>query len=207
MGLSVSVGRLAWCIAEGCEEDEIEDARNDIREINRILAANGLPAHIEPQTLPPFRDRCRGVGLPYSMIHYLRRAVAYARQAPKEFTPNMPGDPTRDPRVEDELCVFFDSHLICHSDGGGFYVPIDFPEPLYSDSDTLGSCQAAMRELVLVAPLLGIKLRKGKLSDAGAEEINDDTEDHPLRTERYVWLKLFERFRFSIEAGAVVTFG
>ena len=40
-----------------------------------------------------------------------------------------------------------------------------------------------------------------------AEEINDDPEDHPLRTERYVWLKFFERFRFSIEAGAVVTFG
>lgn len=207
MGLSISVGRLAWCIAEGCSEEEIEDARDDIREINRILAANKLPAHVEPETLPPFKDRCRGVGLPYTMIHHLRRAVAYARQAPDEFVPPMAGDPTSDDRVDRELSVMFDSHLICHSDGDGFYVPIDFPEPLYYDGGVLGSCQAAMRELVLVAPLLGIRLRKGKLSDAGAEEINKTPDDHPVRRERYVWLKLFERFRFSIEAGAVVTFG
>lgn len=206
MGLSVSVGRLAWCIAKGCSDEEIEDARNDIREINRVLAANGLPAHVEPETLPPFRDRCTGVGLPYSMIHYLRRAVAYARQAPKEFAPNLPGDPTLDPRVDRELSVLMDSHLICHSDGDGFYVPIDFPEPLYSDNGVLGSSQAAMRELVLVAPLLGIRLKKGRLPDAVADELNTD-RDNPLRTERYVWFKLFERFRFSIEAGAVVTFG
>jgi hypothetical protein len=207
VGLSISVGRLAWCIAEGCEEEEIEHARDDIREINRILAENDLPAHVEPEKLPPFRDRCRGVGLPYTMIHHLRRAVAYARQAPKEFVPPMKGDPTRDPRIDRELSVLMDSHLICHSDGDGFYVPIDFEEPLYYDGGVLGSCQAAVRELVLVAPLLRIRLRKGKLSDAGAEEINDDPKSHPLKTERYVWLKLFERFRYSIEAGAVVTFG
>jgi hypothetical protein len=211
MGLSISVGNLAWCIAEGLEE-ETEIARADIHEINRVLADNKLPAHVEPETLPPFHDRCRGVGLPYSMIHHLRRAVAYARQAPKEFVPPIKGDPTQDPRVDRELSVFFDSHLICHSDGDGFYVPIDFPEPLY-DLDakpgigTVGSSQAAMRELVLVAPLLGIQLENGALSDEMAEEINDDPSDHPLRTERYVWLKLFERFRFSIETGAAVTFG
>jgi hypothetical protein len=209
MGLSVSVGHLAWCIAEGCDEEEIEHARRNIKEINRVLAANNLPAHVEPETFPPFRDRCRFVGLPYSMIHYLRRAIAFARQAPSEFTPVIAGsNPAHDPRVEHELCVMFDSHLICHSDGDGFYVPIDFPEPLYDseESGILGSSYGAMRELILVAPLLGIHLNNGELSDEVAEELNND-RDGPLTTERHTWLKLFERFRQSIEACAVVTFG
>lgn len=205
MGLSVSVGHLAWCITESNDDEQIEQARADIREINRVLAENGLPEHIEPETLPPFRDRCTGAGLPYTMIHYLRRAIAYARQKPAAFTPDPDGDPTRDPLVDRELSVLMDCHLICHSDGDGFYVPIDFPEPLYYEGGILGSSQAAMRELVQVAPLLGIRLRKGKLSDAVADEINAD-RDTPLRAERYVWLKLFERFRHSIETGAVVTF-
>jgi hypothetical protein len=206
MGLSVSVGQLAWCLAEGGDEEEIEYARRNVREVNRVLAENKLPPHVEPETLPPFNDRCRGVGLPYSMIHYLRRAVAYARRAPEEFVPPMPGDPTEDPRVDDELTIHFDSHLICHSDGDGFYVPIDFPEPLYYDGGILDSSQGAMRELVQVAPLLGITLVDGHLTDQMADVLNADG-DGPLRTERYVWFKLFERFRQSLEAGALVTFG
>lgn len=200
MGLSVSVGQLAWCLAEGCDEEEIEYARRNIREVNRVLAENGLPPHVEPEALPPFRDRCRGVGLPYSMIHSLRRAVAYARRAPEEFAPPMTGDPTRDPRVEDELTIYFDSHLICHSDADGFYVPIDFPEPLYYDGGILGSSQGAMRELVQVAPLLGIDLVDGHLTDQMADVLNDDS-DGPLEAERYVWFQFFERFRRSVEQG------
>jgi hypothetical protein len=212
MGLSVSVGSLAWSLAQGLEKETVF-ARRDIREINRVLGAHGLPAHVEPQTLPPLNNRSRGVGLPYAMIHHLRRAVAFARQAPNEFTPLAKGaDPARDPRVELELCGMFDSHLICHSDGGGFYVPTDFPDPLFDDhpdssiAGVLGSSQRALRELVLVAPLLGIPLTDGVLSDAAADEINDEP-DGPLHAERYVWLKLFEAFRLSVEHGAVVTFG
>jgi hypothetical protein len=211
MGLSISVGQLAWSLAEGYEE-ETEYARRDVQEINRVLVANGLPAHVEPETLPPFRNRCKGVGLPYSMIHYLRRACAFARQAPDEFTPAPAGsNPARDPRVDRELSVMFDSHLICHSDCDGFYVPLDFPEPLYDSTDDLaggilGSSYGAMEELVLVAPVLGIRLVKGILPDAVADEINNE-RDGPLNTERYVWLKLFEKFRQSIEQKAVVTFG
>jgi hypothetical protein len=212
MGLSVSVGLLAWSLAEG-EHEQAERVRRDVREINRLLAANGLPAHVEPETLPPFKDRCRGVGMPYDMIHHLRRAVAYARQAPAAFTPLPAGaDPTRDPRVESELYGRFDSHLICHSDCDEFYVPIDFPDPLYDDqtagpiAGVLGSSQGAMRELLLVAPLLGIRLNGPALPDERAEEINGAGVG-PLYVERYVWLKLFEAVRLSIELGSVVAFG
>lgn len=208
MGLSISVGHLAWCVAEG-EDEQLEDVRDDLRRINRVLAAHGLPPHVEPWVLPPFRDRCTGVGLPYTMVHYLRRAVAYARHAPKRFTP-CTGDPTADPLVDRELSVHFDSHLICHSDCDGFYVPIDFPEPLYEDAGTgigqLGSSHAALRELVLTAPVLGIRLRNGALPDAVADELNAE-RDGPLRTERYAWFKFYERFRRSVEQEAAAWFG
>ncbi len=103
-----------------------------------------------------------------------------------------------------------DSHLICHSDCEGYYVPVDFPDPLYDDTDALvggivGSSQAAMRELVQVAPLLNIRLRNGALSNAQAKEIADE-DGGPLYIERQVWLQLYEAFRLSIEHGTAVKF-
>jgi hypothetical protein len=194
------------------DEGQAEHAREGIREINRILAANGLPPHVEPERLPPFHDRSKALGFPsYSMIHYLRRAVAFALNAPAQFTPvTEEEDPSEHPLVEDEVYMLR-SHLICHSDCGGFYAPVDFEEPLFDDrEDTviagiLGSSQRAIAELVLVAPLLGIRLMNGTLPDSVAGEINGE-RDGPLSTERYVWLKLFETFRRSVEQGAVVTF-
>jgi hypothetical protein len=214
MGLGITVGQLAWCIANDYHE-EAELAREDIAEINRVLAAHGLPPHVEPETLPAFQDRSAvWAGFPYSWLHYLRRAVAFARQAPKKFRPVAKGeDPAADPLVDRELSVLMDSHLICHSDGDGFYVPIDFPEPLYDARETgsigaLESSQQALKELLQVAPLLKIALKKGVLSDREAERIATEGEkDHPLWIERHAWLRLFERFRASVAHNAVVTFG
>jgi hypothetical protein len=212
MGLSVSVGVLAWCIREGYAE-EAEGYREDFRGINHVLAAHGLPPHIEPEELPPFEDLARFVGMPYSWLHYLRRAIAYARQAPDEFRPVAEGeDPSQDPRVDHELSVSLDSHLICHSDCEGYYIPIDFPEPLYDDYDSvaggiLGSSHQAMRELIQVAPLLGIRLRDGQLDDRATDEINEEDYDRPYAIERKVWLLLFERLRISIEYRTAVVFG
>lgn len=213
MSLAVSVGSLAWCLEEGYAEDA-ESYRADFREINRVLAANGLPPHVEPEVLPDLTDRSPLSGMPYTWLHYLRRAVAFARQAPGEFCPVPEGeDPWNDPRIDRELSVKLNCHLICHSDTEGFYVPIDFPEPLYDDRDDglvggiLGSSPQARRELILTAPLLGIRLMDGKLSDDTARQITDEADgDHPYWVERKVWLHLFERFRHSIEYGAAVMF-
>jgi hypothetical protein len=209
MGLAIEVGPLAWCLANG----EVEGADwilRDLREINRLLAAEGLPPHVEPQTLPRLRDRCRLRGMPYSWIHFLRRAYAYAVNAPDAFTP-LPHDSraTTDECLDREMSRGR-SHLICHSDTEGYYVPIDFPEPLYDDRDELvggmlGSSQGAMRELVRVAPLLDIRLRGGNLSDATAKVIADE-DGGPLSVERQVWLQLYEAFRLSVEYSAVVQF-
>src|SRR5262249_26330785 len=122
-------------------------------------------------------------------------------------------DPVADPLVDRELSVLMDSHLICHSDGDGFYVPIDFPEPLYDDRETgsigpVGSSPQALEGLLQVAPPPEISLKKGVLSDREAERIaTEDEKDHPLWIEHRAWLRLFERFRASVAHNAVVTFG
>lgn len=217
MGLAVSVGGLAYAIRHGYDEDA-DHFRRELAEVNRVLVANGRPPHVEPEVLPAFRDRsdAAGVGQPYSYLHYLRRAVAIARQAPAEFGPAPADyDPNTDPRIDRELCVRMDSHLICHSDCEGYYVPQDFPDPLYDlDGDglpggILGSSQRALAELVQVAPLLDIKLRAGELTDSEAARVAADCRagGHPYEIERYVWLRLFERFQLSVEYGAAVSFG
>ncbi len=62
MGLDISVGSLAWCLANG-EFEGAQWTQRDLSEVTRLLAADGLPAHIEPQTLPKMSDRCRLRGM------------------------------------------------------------------------------------------------------------------------------------------------
>ncbi len=153
------------------------------------------------------------LGFPYSWLHYLRRAIAYARQAPTEFSPLPQGqEASADDRIDRELSVFMDSHLICHSDCEGYYVPIDFPEPLYDDGDELvggilGSSQRALAEVILAAPLLGIELEDGKPMKTDVETIQEEDDTHPLWIERKVWLAMYEKFRLSIEHKTAVVFG
>jgi hypothetical protein len=192
--------------------------REDLRAINRVLVANGLPAHTEPESLPEIKDRVPVSSIPYRWLHVLRRAVAYALRPGERFRPLRPGEPELD-RVHDDVLFSCESHLICHSDGGGFYVPVDFPEPLYDElgedepdalvGGILGSSQGGLRELALTAPLLGIRLVKGRLGNAAARAICQEPPEasRPGAIERHAWLYLHERLRQSVELRAVALFG
>ena len=71
----------------------------------------------------------------------------------------------------------------------------------------LGSSQGAKRELIQVAPLLGIRLTKGKLSNREAAKINKEKEsDTPFWIERQVWLTFYEEARLSIEYNTAIVF-
>jgi hypothetical protein len=209
MSLGLTIGQLAHFLEDDYAEG-VAEIQRDLDEINRLLASNGLPAHIEPRTVPKLRSRSRLDHMGYSMFARLQRAVAYSRQTRRKFVPAQTmATPWQHTLVlaERELRR---SHLICHSGAEGYYVPIDFPNPLFVEpkvlaGESVGSCQAAMRELILVAPLLNIPLENEQLADATAEELNDDW-DGPLYDERQAWLVLFESFRLSIELGAVVSF-
>jgi hypothetical protein len=225
MGLAVSVGTLASALEQG-DTDTVTILRRDFKQINRLLEAEGLPAFTEPESLPPIKDRPglkwdrglqRGMWLsnvPYSWFGHMQRAIAFARQAPpgEKFTP-MPADWefSEDPWITEEMFAN-ESHILCHSSTEGYFVPIDFPEPIHDDGsrltgEILGSSQHASQELVETAPLLGISLRSGKLSDKAAAIIAEEQEgSHPYWIKRHVWLLLFDRFRQSIEFGTAVVF-
>jgi hypothetical protein len=151
--------------------------------------------------------------MPYVWLHHLRRAVAYARQAPQEFAPLAEqAHPMQDARLREEVYVIMKSHLICHSDASGFYVPVEFRgEPLYDphlEGLRLGSSQTALAELTQTAPLLGIDLIDGGPTKTSIDSIREEGErKHPLWIERKVWLSLYEKFRLSVEHGTAVVFG
>lgn len=220
MGLAVTIGTLAGM------DDSVADAlRRDFEHIDRVLEEHQLPPHAEPEDIPQpttwsgldlDRDAISGGWLssfPYGALHRLRRAVAYARQRPQDFGP-MPadGDPLEPELIEEELMYRMDSHLICHSDVEGYYVPIDFDMPLHDMTDQLpggilGSSRRALDELRATAPLLGIDLHAGELDRATAEQIAAEDHDDPLGLERYVWLVLWVAFTSSLETSSAVRFG
>jgi hypothetical protein len=206
MSLGVTVGRVA---AWQDDAEVLELVRAEMREIDRVLLANGLPAHAEPETLPKLQRRCGLDHMGYSQYACLLRAIAFSRQGQEELPAvEADEDPLKDAHVRAEQTLG-GSHLI-RLGGEGYFVPLDFPRPLTDRRKKLvgghlGSSPAAMRELVAVAPLLGIRLTRGKLSNAAAAKI-DKEEDGPHYNERQAWLILFESFRLGIEHGAAVAF-
>jgi hypothetical protein len=216
MSLAVAVGQLAFLRREEPEE-EVERFRKKLRAVNRVLADHGLPSHTEPESLPPFRDRAPVGGMPYDWLHCLRRAVAYAMRRHKSLPPLQDDEDPSEDRLYDQVLSYGDSHLICHSDCEGFYVPVDFPKPLYDKirddqpgvilGGILGSSQGGLRELVLAAPLLGIPLSGGKLSAAQARAIGKEHFGiHPHGAARKAWLTLFERLGQSVKHNTAVYF-
>jgi hypothetical protein len=177
MSLGITGGPLARWVRSG-EDQEAESVRRDMEEISWLLVVNRLPAHAEPETLPRLRGRSRLDHMPYSWCARLQRAIAFSRQEQRQYTPARDDeDPLAHAFVRTELNLK-DSHLICQG-GEGYYVPIGFSCPIFIARPKLrgrivGSSQAAILELVAVAPLLRIRLAKGKLSDAKAEQIDKE---------------------------------
>lgn len=214
MGLAISVGALADLLENDTEGAEW--LQEDLATVNKVLAAAGLPPHAEPRELPPLDSRASLRSFPYSFIHYLRRAYAHRLVSPDWVaTPVADGiDPADDPAIQAALDES-DSHLICHSDAEGFYVPVEFDEVLFSDSDDeelsggmLGSSYRLRDELVRVAPALGIALTDGQLSDEEAERIDGliDDDDEGLYREYASWLLLYESARLSIAHKTAIVF-
>ncbi|WP_418124964.1 hypothetical protein [Variovorax sp. 160MFSha2.1] len=138
MGLAVCVGMLAELLED--DPESAEGFEEELAEINRVLAAAGLPPHTEPRGPLELDSRASIDGFPYSFIHYLRRAYAHRVLAPDWVATPLADDvdPTADPKIQ-ALLDGSESHLLCHSDAEGFYVPIDFQEVLFdgdgSDED------------------------------------------------------------------------
>lgn len=203
MGLAVCVGLLADLLEH--DSEGAEWLRQGIAGLNTALAENGLPSHREPEQLelPSFRG-CHS--FPYSFLHYLRRAYAYS----VEGLPAPTGELTdeQDALVTD-VSTLFESHLLCHSDAEGYYVPQDFAEPIFHDSvpgGMLGSSVALLRELRAVAPAIEIELHETGLPGTTLDALADVGQEARYYQEWIVWLALWEAAQASADQGTLLVF-
>jgi hypothetical protein len=215
MGLTVEYGYL---FRRRDDHEAVEWFGRDLAAVNAILGAEGLPDHVEPTDLGPHMYRCALDSIAWSWLHCLRRLHALALQhahdpdwRPDPAADDFPGRET-DPAIAEELWSSR-SHLIVHSDDTGWYVPIDFRYPLYSNDtdkvpgDILGSSVRLLDELRSIAPWLGIVLdRDGELDDAAVAALNVVDDNAPWWREKYAWFHLFEPTRLSVDLGTAVVF-
>jgi hypothetical protein len=205
MGLAIGVGVLADLLIH--DEEGAGWMRKRIETLNRILEKNGLARHEEPEKVPRFKTRSVR-SFPYSFLHYLRRA--YACMIDKK--PIRTGELTDadDALIEDVTLSLMDSHLLSHSDCEGFYVPQAFDDPI-CDNDLpggfAGSSQKLLRELLRVAPSIGVKCKGDKLAPGEAAKLAEiDEVNDPLWREKLVWFALFEAANFSVKHGTLLVF-
>jgi len=178
MSLTLGTGDLARFLAEpNLDPEEIEEFKQVYADLDRFLKGRGLPGHIEPETLPPLKSHCKVGNFSYRSLHQLRRARVYQH---KNLAFVAAGDDQRDPVLTAEYdSPTFTSHLVHFSDCEGFYVPLDFEEPLYANDDedvlggAVGSSPRVRTELVAVAPLLEIPLTDGRLASGMAAELGN----------------------------------
>lgn len=176
MGLGITVGLL--CDLATTDPDSADEVRAQFAVMARPMAATGLKPHTEP-------ERCEvwsADGYGYTGLHALREVAGLVwrglpiptdRLLTGEVTPNAEAlfqvaaaacAPERrqslfarllgeTPSARPKLPPF--AHLTLHSDAGGFYVPVDFVQPLVPvpfppGSETLwplGSVQRLTAEL------------------------------------------------------------
>jgi hypothetical protein len=207
VGLAISVGDFA-----AMHRDDPESAEwfeNQIHQINTVLVQHGHVEHVEPLDVPELEYNCV-TSFPYSFLHYLRRA--YARKAlGKAITPVAGDDLSEEDDADVErVTEACQSHLLYHSDCEGFYIPIDFPAPLVDDDITggaLGSTQGLLREILTVAPDLGIVMDGSDLSEISRVDLEACDEAHPFYIERIVWQTLYENCKLSMKYGSLISFG
>ncbi|MFV0524027.1 MAG: hypothetical protein ACK5RL_05960 [Acidimicrobiales bacterium] len=212
MGLVVAVAVLDD--VREADEEAYEYYRDQFARLAGFVAAEGYPGYTEPERIPvhlPVHE----ASISYGMLHGLRRVFAHVRNGETEVPALAAGeDPAADPLIDRELSVRMDSHLVCHSDAEGYYVPVEFDDVLYPDGASeiaggmVGSSYRLRDELLLVAPALGIDLGPDGPTPAAAERLAGGRGDasHPLARERIVWWTLWVAAAASIGHGTAITF-
>ena len=213
MSLAVEVGLLADLVQN--DEEGAEWFRDTLEQVNCVLREQGLAEHREPEKLPRPESRCPIGSYPYSFLHHLRRVYARCLVDPLwSPQPAAPGEDPAEDDVVDRESNMFTSHLLCHSDCEGLYLPIDFQDIIIDDKQQeripgglLGSSYRLHEELVQLAPRLGIGLENGSLSDGEVSRLTKeiDGQQH-LWIEILVWFSLFEAACLSIRHQSAICF-
>lgn len=203
MGLAISVGLLADLQAN--DPEGAQWVNDELRKINGVLLKLGLRAHVEGRGRVPSARAC--TSFPYSFLHYLRRAYV----CHIEGKALRDGDITEtDDRLIADISMDMSSHLLCHSDCEGWYVPVDFDEPIFDDNipggEMLGSSQKLLAEVLSVAEFLGIEVIHGAPSDAAKRELEAIEDDGPNWRARLVWYTVWEAAQLSVTHKTAISF-
>lgn len=229
MGLALVVGHLADQIEN--DPEGAEWFRNDMQKLNSFLATQNLPPHIEPEKCEVYW--CSMLG--YSGLHYLRRvaaSLALQSKIPKPGNPDSTqldvadGDLMNDYLArltaiyEDESKNPFKSplkftHLICHSDTEGYYIPQDFTYVLLSPDDLglaemIGSSNRLLAECEELALALELPLELDPEAEEVIEAVNNqgtgEKKWQQYGIEAFHCLRLHKAAKHSIETGAAIKF-
>jgi hypothetical protein len=109
------------------------------------------------------------------------------------------------------------SHLLCHSDTSGYYVPVDFSDPLFLPQEAgvegagmVGSSQRLLAELAVIAPPMGLSPDNEDVppdaKQAGPGTGPGLASEEPFGPERFAWHQLHRACLASITSGHAIVF-
>ncbi|MEV7176541.1 hypothetical protein [Kitasatospora sp. NPDC093679] len=207
MGLSITVGLL-----DDLDRHDPEGAAHHARELAVLadaLQAKGIDWQ-EPAPAGTGRAAHSG-GFPYGYLHHLRRAFVLRRRG--AVTPAASTDPEQydcDRGEVEEEALMFSSHLLCHSDCAGYYVPADFDDPVFLPEEAavagggmVGSTGQLLAELRRLAPAIGIC---PEAADAAADTGTAGAAGGPYEAEQFAWYVLHGACRQSLATGRAIVF-
>jgi hypothetical protein len=210
MGLDITVGILDWQARNDAEG--LAHQRRAFARLTEALAAEGVEWS-EPEVAEPPVGPAVTAGFPYSYLTHLRR-IAVLAMLGEPLTPAAETGREQYERdcekVQDEAAML-SSHLLCHADNAGYYVPVDFGDPLFLPEEAgvdgygmVGSSQRLLAELADVAPALGIELdADGALTPAAEAGLD---HDGPFEAETFTWHQLYRACRASVRSGHAIVF-
>jgi hypothetical protein len=164
------------------------DASKELKVVNEALAAHDLPPYLEPSTAPEL----------YTLIdraHCFGRSEQDSTSASSLAALGASGKASGKPLNALSALYTYPIYLL----------PIDFREPILLRSRFplfLCSSQQICRDLLSLAPSLGIDLQDGSLLDETAKAINNGDvgeDDMP-----FDWLFLFEAARLSAKHSCAI---
>ncbi|OKJ16719.1 hypothetical protein [Kitasatospora sp. CB01950] len=193
--------------------------RDDLNRYNGVLAQYGLPPVPVNPYVPGFSGDVETIAaFDYDSLHFLRRAYLLGLTG-FEVAPVDALGSDYEQLLEMFEATAEQSHLVWHFDHAGAYIPVDFAVPLVADEllaagGPLGSSQGLLRELLAVAPLLGIDplnppaptrpLGPTQLEQPFGPPIDDF--QHPFARERHAWAGLYSAATRSVTQGSMIVF-
>jgi hypothetical protein len=226
MGLDAIVGAFRQL---ELDPEGLKYHRDMFARLSITVREAGLPPYVEPEDLPEENTWSARIGS-YGMLHHLRRLAAYidaGRPLPEPIDDRASSDLVLKARHEGvnpspsvwarifgknkpPRSIF--PHLIDHSDAEGYYLPIDFPEPLVPTGKLevpggfVGSSVRLLDECQRLAALLELPPD----ADPESSEFDEPTESGPLWQRHaiasYVCLQLIAGARASVNARAAMVF-